>query len=126
MTEHTDPPRAEPPGPRRRRFGTRWLILAAIGGALATVGIAALLTSVFQHQQEARNPFYRVVALDDSRAARGAVGHRRARVASARRWRARRRADLVHPLPPLRRPLGAMMRTLHFVAHDARTDPLST
>ena len=62
MTEHTDP--SEPP--RRRRFGTRWLILAAIGGALATVGIAALLTNIFQHQQEARNPFYRVVTLTDT------------------------------------------------------------
>ena len=59
MTEHTAPP---PPPEPRRRFSTRWLILAAIGGALATVGIAALLTSVFRHQQEARNPFYRVVA----------------------------------------------------------------
>ena len=46
MTEHTDPPPAS-----RRRFGTRWLILAAIGGALATVGVAALLTSVFQRKQ---------------------------------------------------------------------------
>jgi nitrite reductase (cytochrome c-552) len=63
MTEHTDPP--PPPGPRRR-FSTRWLIIATIGGALATVGIAALLTSVFQRKQEARNPFYRVVALDDT------------------------------------------------------------
>jgi nitrite reductase (cytochrome c-552) len=61
MTEHTDPP----PAPRRR-FGTRWLILAAIGGALATVGLAALLTNVFQRKQEARNPFYRVVTLDDT------------------------------------------------------------
>jgi nitrite reductase (cytochrome c-552) len=63
MTEHTDPP--PPPAPRRR-FGTRWLILAAVAGALATVGMAALLTSVFQRKQEARNPFYRVVALDDT------------------------------------------------------------
>jgi nitrite reductase (cytochrome c-552) len=63
MTEHTEPP---PPPEPRRRFAARWLILAAIGGALATVGIAALLTSVFRHQQEARNPFYRVVALDDT------------------------------------------------------------
>ena len=65
MTEHTDPP--DPPeSPRRRRFGTRWLVLAAVAGALAAVGIALRLTSVFQHQQEARNPFYRVVALDDT------------------------------------------------------------
>ncbi|HKP14824.1 MAG TPA: ammonia-forming cytochrome c nitrite reductase subunit c552 [Gemmatimonadaceae bacterium] len=65
MTEHTDPPES-PESPRRRRFGTRWLVLAAVAGALAAVGIALLLTSVFQHQQEARNPFYRVVALDDT------------------------------------------------------------
>ena len=50
----------------RRSFGIRWIILAAVGGALATVGIAALLTNIFQHQQEARNPFYRVVTLTDT------------------------------------------------------------
>jgi len=61
MTEQTD----QNPAPRRR-FASRWLILAALGGAFATVGIAALLTSVFQRKQEARNPFYRVVALDDT------------------------------------------------------------
>ena len=50
----------------RRSFGIRWIILAAVGGALATVGIAALLTNIFQHRQEARNPFYRVVTLTDT------------------------------------------------------------
>ncbi len=50
----------------RWRIGPRWLIALAVGAALAVVGIAALLTSIFQHQQEARNPFYRVVALDDT------------------------------------------------------------
>ena len=64
MTEHTDP--SGPSEPLRRRRFFRWLILAALGGALATVGIAALLTSVFQRKQEARNPFYRVVTLDDT------------------------------------------------------------
>ena len=34
--------------------------------ALVVAGIAALLTSIFQRQQEARNPFYRVVALNDT------------------------------------------------------------
>ena len=61
MTEHSDPS----PAPRRR-FPVRWLLLAALGGALATVGIAALLTNIFQRKQEARNPFYRVVTLDDT------------------------------------------------------------
>jgi nitrite reductase (cytochrome c-552) len=64
MTEHPELPRHSDAG--RRRFGTRWLVVLAIGGALATVGLAALLTSVFRHQQEARNPFYRVVALTDT------------------------------------------------------------
>ena len=54
------------PTPARRRLGVRWLVLIAIGSALAIVGIAALLTSIFQHQQEARTPFYRVVALNDT------------------------------------------------------------
>jgi nitrite reductase (cytochrome c-552) len=63
MTEPHDVAATPPP---RRRFRTSWLVLAAIGGALAVVGIAALLASVFQRQQEARNPFYRVVALNDT------------------------------------------------------------
>src|SRR5688572_2108218 len=49
-----------------RRFSGRWLIVAAIGAALITLGLAALLTNIFQRQQEARNPFYRVVALTDT------------------------------------------------------------
>jgi nitrite reductase (cytochrome c-552) len=49
-----------------RRFSTRWLVLAAVGAALITLGLAALLTNIFQKQQEARNPFYRVTALTDT------------------------------------------------------------
>jgi nitrite reductase (cytochrome c-552) len=52
--------------PTRPRVRARWLVLIAIGSALAIVGIAALLTSIFQRQQEARAPFYRVVALNDT------------------------------------------------------------
>ena len=44
----------------------RWLIAAAVGGALAVVGLAALLTNIFERRQEARDPFYRVVALTDT------------------------------------------------------------
>jgi len=49
---------------RRRRF---WLILGAvaIGVAAITAGVTALLVNIFEHKQEARNPFYRVVELDD-------------------------------------------------------------
>ena len=50
----------------RAPLGARWLVLAAVGGALAVIGVAALLTNIFQKQQEARNPFYRVVALNDT------------------------------------------------------------
>ncbi len=64
----TDPHTPVPPTDRgaRSRFRARWVALIAIGAALAVVGIAALLTNIFQRQQEARNPFYRVVALDDT------------------------------------------------------------
>src|SRR5262245_52233778 len=61
MTDSPDSHRVE-----RRRLRTRWLFAITIGAALAVVGIAALLTNIFQHQQEARNPFYKVVALDDT------------------------------------------------------------
>ncbi|MDP9193132.1 MAG: ammonia-forming cytochrome c nitrite reductase subunit c552 [Acidobacteriota bacterium] len=49
---------------RRRRF---WLIIAvvAIGVAAITAGVTALLVNIFEHKQEARNPFYRVVELTD-------------------------------------------------------------
>jgi len=60
---HDNPPPDDRP---RRRLGTRWIIALGLGAALATVGIAALLTNIFQHQQEARTPFYRVVALNDT------------------------------------------------------------
>src|SRR5919108_2335130 len=46
---------------------SRFRTFAVIGvvAALATVGVAALLVNIFQRQQEARNPFYRVVELND-------------------------------------------------------------
>jgi nitrite reductase (cytochrome c-552) len=52
--------------PRRRRFGVGWLVGIGVASALAAIGIALLLTNIFEHQQEARNPFYRVVTLDDT------------------------------------------------------------
>jgi nitrite reductase (cytochrome c-552) len=36
--------------------------------ALVTAGVAALLVNIFERRQEARNPFYRVVELDDDTA----------------------------------------------------------
>jgi nitrite reductase (cytochrome c-552) len=52
-------------GDRTRRFSIGWLVAAAALAALATLAIAALLTNIFERQQEARNPFYRVVDLND-------------------------------------------------------------
>jgi nitrite reductase (cytochrome c-552) len=46
--------------PRYRRA-----LLLAGAAALATVFVTALLVNVFERQQEARNPFYRVVELSD-------------------------------------------------------------
>ena len=45
---------------------TRLVIAAAGLAALLTLGVAALLTNIFERKQEARNPFYRVVALTDT------------------------------------------------------------
>ena len=44
----------------------RMLLLVVVLAALATVAIAALLINIFERKQEAKNPFYRVVALDDT------------------------------------------------------------
>ncbi|HUP66538.1 MAG TPA: ammonia-forming cytochrome c nitrite reductase subunit c552 [Thermoanaerobaculia bacterium] len=48
----------------RRRF---WLTLIAVGVVVAviTAGVTALLVNIFEHKQDARNPFYRVVELTD-------------------------------------------------------------
>ncbi len=46
-----------------RRFSMP--LLVAVLAALAAVGITALLVNIFTRQQEARNPFYRVVELTD-------------------------------------------------------------
>ena len=63
----THPPPDPPPAGRpRRRFSARWLLLAGVLAAVATLGITALLTNIFQRRQEARNPFYRVVELTDT------------------------------------------------------------
>jgi len=47
----------------------RWMaaaaVVAAVLSALATLGISALLVSIHEHKEEARNPFYRVVELTD-------------------------------------------------------------
>ena len=51
-----------------RRGGTSLRLLFVVAGvaALAAAGIAALLVNIFQRQQEGRNPFFRVVELNES------------------------------------------------------------
>src|SRR5688572_25534261 len=58
--ENNDDTRAQ----RRRRF---WLLTGALFllVAVVTAGVTALLINIFEHKQEARNPFYRVVELTD-------------------------------------------------------------
>jgi nitrite reductase (cytochrome c-552) len=55
---------ADPAAPRKRMTPG---VLAAvlIGSAVVTLAVVALLVNIFERQQEARNPFYRVVDLTD-------------------------------------------------------------
>ena len=63
----TEPPAAHPPAPApSSRRVLRWVAIAAVAAAVAAVGMAALLTTIFERKQEARNPFYRVVELNDT------------------------------------------------------------
>jgi nitrite reductase (cytochrome c-552) len=48
------------------RRGLTHPIVIVVAAALGAVAIAALLVNIFTRQQEARNPFYRVVELDDN------------------------------------------------------------
>lgn len=51
---------------RATHGAVRPLVLASLVAAIGAVAGAALLTSIFQRKQEARNPFYRVVELTDT------------------------------------------------------------
>ncbi len=51
----------EPAAPSRRP-----VVIAAILSALVAAGAVALLMNIFEKKQEAKNPFFRVVALDDT------------------------------------------------------------
>jgi len=56
-------------GPERGRFRLRRgaatpVVLAGLSATLAA-GVVALLVSIFEHKQEAKSPFFRVVAVDD-------------------------------------------------------------
>ena len=72
----TPPPTPEPPAaagapaapaaPGHRRLSNRALVGVAAFGAMTALAAAALLANIFERRQEARNPFYRVVALTDT------------------------------------------------------------
>jgi nitrite reductase (cytochrome c-552) len=58
----TDP---EPTDSRQRWNQRRFYLLVVVMSALAVIAGLALLLNIFQRRQEARNPFYRVVELND-------------------------------------------------------------
>ncbi|WP_141327790.1 ammonia-forming cytochrome c nitrite reductase subunit c552 [Myxococcus sp. AB025B] len=60
----TEPQKA--PGKPRRFSGVRLVVAVAVAAALASAGVTALLVNIMERKQEARNPFYRVVELDDT------------------------------------------------------------
>ncbi|MBZ4394088.1 ammonia-forming cytochrome c nitrite reductase subunit c552 [Myxococcus sp. MISCRS1] len=60
----TEPQKA--PGKRRWLSGVRLVVAVAVAAALASAGVTALLVNIMERKQEARNPFYRVVELDDT------------------------------------------------------------
>ena len=45
-----------------RWTGRRFALLTALAATLVTIGGVALLINIYEHKQEARNPFYRVQA----------------------------------------------------------------
>ena len=56
----------EPPQENRPRSGWKLIAITAVIAALAAAGVTALLVNIFEHKQEARYPFYRVVEIDDN------------------------------------------------------------
>jgi nitrite reductase (cytochrome c-552) len=60
----TVPAGAAPQSARGRRL--TWVVAITVAlSALLTFGVTGLLVNIFQHKQEARNPFFRVVELTD-------------------------------------------------------------
>ncbi len=55
-------PAATPPSRSRT---VRLLAVAAAGAAVAAAGVTALLVTIVEHKQEAKNPFFRVVEITD-------------------------------------------------------------
>ncbi|MFL6216940.1 MAG: ammonia-forming cytochrome c nitrite reductase subunit c552 [Blastocatellia bacterium] len=64
MTDTVNDSANEKGGSSRGRT-IKLIVLTAAIAALAAAGILALLVTIFEHKQEARNPFYRVVEITD-------------------------------------------------------------
>jgi nitrite reductase (cytochrome c-552) len=70
MTEKRQKPVPEP-APEPKHAGrtlrlSRVIPIIAVLSVIAAVGAAALLVNITEHKQEAKNPFYRVVEIDDT------------------------------------------------------------
>ena len=48
-----------------QQSSNRKLLIAVLLTAILTVAITALLVNIFEHKQEARNPFFRVAEITD-------------------------------------------------------------
>ena len=55
-----------PPTDSERVRSRRFFITVVVLAAIAAVAVVALLINIFERKQEARNPFYRVVELNDT------------------------------------------------------------
>lgn len=65
IVNETEPVKEEPAKPRKGLYGLRLVILVAFASfAVAILGLA-LLTNIMERKEEGRNPFYRVVELND-------------------------------------------------------------
>ena len=63
MAENETPPSAA--DNERRRYSGAWLIAAAVIAGVVTLGVAALLTNIFQRRVEARDTWVQVVNITD-------------------------------------------------------------
>jgi len=49
-----------------KKYTVRFAVIVTAVSAVIVFGLVALLVNIFEHKQEARNPFFRVVALTDT------------------------------------------------------------
>jgi nitrite reductase (cytochrome c-552) len=56
---------ADDTAPNSRNRTIKLIVLTAVVASLAVAGVMFLLINIFEHKQEARNPFFRVVELND-------------------------------------------------------------